>query len=77
MSISLLSLVCDFTNSWPVGTIAVLTTNMSIIFNFLSYGTRTDSYDSVILHAVEDYIRNTAEDVRDMKAVVNENGKRL
>ena len=31
----------------------------------------------MILSAVEQYIRNVAEDVRDLKTVINENDKRL
>lgn len=32
---------------------------------------------SIITRAVESYIRNVAEDVRDIHTIVNENGKRL
>lgn len=32
---------------------------------------------STILSAIENYIKNAAEDVRDVRQIVNENGKRL
>ena len=47
------------------------------VYQIVSIDTKDSSFLSTVLSAVERYIRNVAEDVRDLATHVNENGKRL